>query len=207
MAFRLGLTRDLLTPSGAPSFGAGALEVLTAQPDLEWEYLPESLTEITPAVAARYDGLYVNSPQVTATSMAGADCRVRIVARHGVGYDSVDVSALAARGITVTNTPVAVRRPVAVASLTLIFALAGRLFAKDKLIRAGRWHERTGHMGLGHPGGVEHRTHRRQVGLRRLAQVVGQLGRGFHQGLQGRCEFGRRFGRRRCGPWRVQLTT
>ena len=26
--FRLGLTRDLLTPAGAPSFGAGALEVL-----------------------------------------------------------------------------------------------------------------------------------------------------------------------------------
>jgi len=44
---------------------------------------------------------------------------------------------------------VAVRRPVAVASLTLIFALAGRLFAKDRLTRAGRWHERTGHMGLG----------------------------------------------------------
>jgi hypothetical protein len=32
---------------------------------------------------------------------------------------------------------------------TLIFALAGRLFAKDRLTRAGRWNERTGHMGLG----------------------------------------------------------
>jgi D-3-phosphoglycerate dehydrogenase len=147
--FRLGLTRDLLTPSGAPSFGMGALEVLNGQPNIEWEYLPESLTEITPDVAARYDGLYVNSPQVTAASVARADRRVRIVARHGVGYDSVDVAALAAQGVTVTNTPVAVRRPVAVASLTLIFALAGRLFAKDRLIRAGRWHERTGHMGLG----------------------------------------------------------
>ena len=30
MTFRLGLTRDLLTPSGAPSFGMGALEVLNA---------------------------------------------------------------------------------------------------------------------------------------------------------------------------------
>jgi phosphoglycerate dehydrogenase-like enzyme len=147
--FRLGLTRDLLTPSGTPSFGMGALEVLNSQPNIEWEYLPESLTEITPDVAARYDGLYVNSPQVTAASVARADRRVRIVARHGVGYDSVDVAALAAQGVTVTNTPVAVRRPVAVASLTLIFALAGRLFAKDRLIRAGRWHERTGHMGLG----------------------------------------------------------
>jgi hypothetical protein len=79
--FRLGLTRDLLTPSGAPSFGMGALEVLNSQPNIEWEYLPESLTEITPDVAARYDGLYVNSPQVTAASVARADCRARIVAR------------------------------------------------------------------------------------------------------------------------------
>jgi D-3-phosphoglycerate dehydrogenase len=111
--------------------------------------IPEQLSEITPEVAARYDGLYVNSPRVTAASVARDDCRVRIVARHGVGYDSVDVAALAARGVIVTNTPVAVRRPVAVACLTLIFALAGRLFTKDRITRAGRWQERTAHMGLG----------------------------------------------------------
>ena len=107
------------------------------------------LDEITPDVMARYDGLYVNSPRVTAASVARADCRVRIVSRHGVGYDSVDVPALAAKGVIVTNTPVAVRRPVAVAALTFIFALAGKLIEKDRLTRAGRWHERTSHMGLG----------------------------------------------------------
>ncbi|MEK9776715.1 MAG: NAD(P)-dependent oxidoreductase, partial [Quisquiliibacterium sp.] len=74
---------------------------------------------------------------------------VGIVARHGVGFDSVDVKALAARGILTTNTPVAVRRPVAVAALTQIFALAGRLFAKDRITRQAQWNERTGHMGLG----------------------------------------------------------
>ncbi len=98
---------------------------------------------------ARYDGLYVNSPRVTAASVARADLRVKIVARHGVGYDSVDVPALARRGVIVTNTPVAVRRPVAVAALTFIFALAGKLVEKDRLTRSGRWHERTSHMGLG----------------------------------------------------------
>jgi D-3-phosphoglycerate dehydrogenase len=66
-----------------------------------------------------------------------------------VGYDSVDVAALAAKGILTTNTPIAIRRPVAVASLTMIFALAGRLFAKDNLIRNGEWNTRTNHMGLG----------------------------------------------------------
>jgi phosphoglycerate dehydrogenase-like enzyme len=59
------------------------------------------------------------------------------------------VPALAAKGVAVTNTPVAVRRPVAVAALTFIFALAGKLVEKDRLTRSGRWHERTSHMGLG----------------------------------------------------------
>lgn len=149
MSFRVGLTRDLLTPTGEPSFGAGPLEVLDANPAIEWEYLPEALTSITPDIAARYDGLYVNSPRVDREAVARADRRVRIVARHGVGYDSVDVAGLAAHGVIVTNTPVAVRRPVAVAALTLIFALAGRLFEKDRLTRAGRWSERTAWMGLG----------------------------------------------------------
>jgi len=147
--FRLGLTRDLLTPAGEPSFGTGALEVLARNPAIEWEYLPESVAEITPEIMSRYDGLYVNSPRVTAACVARADCRVRIVARHGVGFDSVDVGALAQRGIVTTNTPVAVRRPVAVAALTQVLALAGRLFTKDRLTRAGRWNERTAHMGLG----------------------------------------------------------
>ena len=147
--FRLGLTRDLLSASGEPSFGRGPLALLDNDPRIEWEFLPESLSEITPDVMARYDGLYVNSPHVGAASVARADRRVRIVSRHGVGYDSVDVRALAAQGVIVTNTPVAVRRPVAVAALTFILALAGKLLDKDRLTRTGRWHERTSHMGQG----------------------------------------------------------
>lgn len=149
MNFRIGLTRDLIKADGNPSFGSGPLAILDKAPGVQWEVIPEAVDEISPEIAARYDGLYVNAPRVTRASVARADCRVRIVARHGVGYDSVDTAALAERGIVLTNTPVAVQRPVAVASLTLIFALAGRLFTKDKLTRAGRWNERTSHMGLG----------------------------------------------------------
>ena len=149
MAFKLGLSKDLLDVSGKPSFGPGPMDILNKEADIDYEFLPESVSEITPDIMASYDGLYVNSPQVTAHSVSRADCRVKIVARHGVGYDSVDVKALADKGIITTNTPVAVRRPVAVAALTFVFALAGRLITKDKLTREGCWHERTSHMGLG----------------------------------------------------------
>lgn len=147
--WKVGLTRDLLTPSGTPSFGTGPLGILDAEPSIDWEFIPESAATITPDLAARYDLLYVNSLPVTRESVSRADRRVRLIARHGVGYDSVDVPAMTEAGVVVTNTPVAIRRPVAVAVLTMLFALAGRLFAKDRLTRAGRWNERTGHMGLG----------------------------------------------------------
>lgn len=147
--FRVGLSRDILNSAGEPTFGDGPLELLKNDPNIDWEFLSDAVDEITPNIMARYDGLYVNGPRVTAASVARADLRVRIVSRHGVGYDSVDVPALAAKGVVATNTPVAVRRPVAVAALTFILALAGRLVVKDRLTRSGRWHERTSHMGLG----------------------------------------------------------
>lgn len=147
--FKLGIVRDVLNAAGEPSFGSRALEVLKGNPELHWEYTAESMKEITPELAARYDGLYVNSSRVGAATVARGDCRTRIVARHGIGYDSVDVAALSAKGIVLTNTPIAIRRPVAVATLTLLFALAGRLFAKDRITRAGRWLERNDLMGTG----------------------------------------------------------
>jgi D-3-phosphoglycerate dehydrogenase len=149
MTFRLGIVRDVLNAAGEPSFGSAALDVLKGNPGLEWEYTAEAVKEISPDIAARYDGLYVNSSRVGAATVARGDCRLRIVARHGVGYDSVDVGALSARSIVLTNTPLAIRRPVAVATLTLLFALAGRLFAKDRITRAGRWAERNDLMGTG----------------------------------------------------------
>lgn len=147
--FKVGMTRDLMRPDGRPAFDARAFDELASNPSIAWEWIPEDVAEITPQIAARYDGLLAGLPPVTAATIAGQDCRLRIVARYGVGYDSVDVPAVTAKGIVVTNTPVAVRRPVAVATLTMIFALAGRLLKKNEIVRQGRWNDRTAYMGQG----------------------------------------------------------
>jgi len=152
MSFKVGLTRDLLDANGNPSFGDAALKVLDGNPDIEWEYLAQDCAEISPDIAAAYDGLYVNTPLVTAASVARDDRRVKIFARHGVGYDSVDTGALADKDIVLTNTPRAIQRPVAVASITMITALAGRLFVKDRITRNDQWNDRTSHMGIGLKG-------------------------------------------------------
>ena len=150
--FRVGLTRDLGTAGGEPSFGAAALRLLDDAAGVAWEYLPEPAAALTAADAARYDALYVAAARVPAAAVSGADLRVRLIARHGVGYDAVDVPAMTAAGVLVTNTPDAVRRPVATAALTYVLALAQKLLVKDRLTRAGRWFERTDHMGTGLTG-------------------------------------------------------
>jgi len=151
--FKVGLSRDLLTASGQSSFGSEPLAILAAAKDvLEWEYTKESVAEITPDQAAHYDAIYVNSAKVTTASVARADCRVRLFARHGVGYDSVDVAALTRAGILLTNTPLAVRRPVATMAMTYILALAQKMLIKDRLTRAGQWSQRNEHMGQGLTG-------------------------------------------------------
>jgi phosphoglycerate dehydrogenase-like enzyme len=149
MTFKVGVTRDLLTASGEPCFDPRALDILATNAKIAWEWVPEDLTEITPAIAARYDGLHINLPKVTAHSVSGPDLRLKVIARNGVGYDSVDVAACTKRGVIVTNTPLAVRRPVAVATLTMLFALAGQLLKKNELSRTGRWNDRTDFMGQG----------------------------------------------------------
>jgi phosphoglycerate dehydrogenase-like enzyme len=150
--YRIGITRDILDSRGEPAFGRKALEILDGAPGIEWEYLPEIVRELTPEHAARYDALYVNMARTPAAAVARGDHRLRVVARHGVGYDSVDVPAMTKAGVLVTNTPMPMPRPVATIALTFILALAGRLMLKDRLTRTNRWNERMDNMGMGLTG-------------------------------------------------------
>src|SRR5258706_223803 len=99
MTFRIGVTRDLRLTNGEPCFGARAFDVLKANDDITWEWISETFDEVTPEIAARYDALHINLPRVTPASLAGDDCRLKIIARNGVGFDTVDLAAATARGI------------------------------------------------------------------------------------------------------------
>jgi phosphoglycerate dehydrogenase-like enzyme len=149
VTFRVGVTSDILDSRGEPAFGREPLQALD---QLKWEWLPRGLKEITAEHAAAYDALYVNSPRVPASAVASPELRLKLISRHGVGYDSVDVSAMTEAGVLVANTPNAVPRPVATIALTFVLALAHRLMAKDRITREGRWPERLDHMGIGLTG-------------------------------------------------------
>jgi len=149
MAFKVGVSADLFDARGEPTFGREPLSLLDS---LSWEKLPVGLREITPDHAATYDALYLNSQKVASSAVERADLRLKLISRHGVGYDAIDIPAMTKAGVLVSNTPDAVRRPVATISLLLILALSHRLYTKDRLTREGRWNERVEHMGTGLTG-------------------------------------------------------
>ena len=152
MAFRVALTSDLLDSRGEPTFGHAPLEALQSTSGVKLDWLPVGIRAITADHAAAYDALYVNSLKVDGRVVERADLRLKLVSRHGVGYDSVDIPAMTRAGVLVANTPNAVPRPVATIALTFILALSHRLFVKDRLTRDGRWAERVEHMGAGLTG-------------------------------------------------------
>jgi D-3-phosphoglycerate dehydrogenase len=68
--------------------------------------------------------------------------RVRVVARHGVGYDLVDVPALTRRRIPLMVTGTANSSSVAEQALCFMLALAKRGAAFDGLVKEKRWKDR-----------------------------------------------------------------
>lgn len=150
-AFRVGVTRDFLKPDGTLGFGDIGLGLLEQAAGVEWGFLEENTSELRADQVRGCDALLVLAPRVTAATLEGAD-RLAIVARFGVGYDSVDVEACTRAGVMLTITPDGVRRPVAAAAMTFILALSHKLLIKDRLTRAGRWADKLEHMGMGLTG-------------------------------------------------------
>jgi phosphoglycerate dehydrogenase-like enzyme len=147
--FKVGISGDLLNSKNKPCFGDAPMKLLQARKDVEISWMDKNISKISSEMSSKFDAILLNLPKANLESVSRKDCKLKIISRFGVGFDSVDIGAMKEKGIVVTNTPNAVRRPVAVATLTMIFAVAGKLIIKDKLVRDGNWNERTNNMGLG----------------------------------------------------------
>ncbi len=132
--FRVALSGDFLKPDGSPAFPEFDLTPLSG-PDIEHFYLPPG-GEVAAADLEEVDALILLASRFTAASVPNSG-RLALVARFGVGYDTVDVDACTAAGIALAIAPDGVRRPVAVAIVTMMLALTGRLMEKDRIARRG----------------------------------------------------------------------
>ncbi len=96
---------------------------------------------------------------------------LQIVARCGVGIDSVDLDAATAAGVLVTNTPGAMTEAVADYTFGLMLALARRIHEADRTMRAGGWGELRGTLVAGKTLGL--------LGAGRIGQAVARRAIGF----------------------------
>ena len=103
--------------------------------------------------------------------------RLRLVANYGVGYDTIDVEACAARGVAVSNTPGVLDAATADLTMALILASRRRVVEGDRFVRAAKWGsewvatELLGREVSGATLGI--------VGLGRIGSAVAQRARAF----------------------------
>lgn len=144
--FIVSLTADFYDAKGAPKFQDIGLSLLAEQLHIEQRVFKEHRKQIGPDQIAGVQGVIVLTPEVTAASVSQAEDFL-VMARFGVGYDSVDVKACTAADVLVTITKGAVDRPVAEAALGWMIALGHHMRIKDGLVRTGKWDERSKYMG------------------------------------------------------------
>jgi D-3-phosphoglycerate dehydrogenase len=65
--------------------------------------------------------------------------KCRIIARYGIGVDTIDVEAATQAGIIVTNNPTYCIEEVAEHTMALLLSAARKVTFYDRLVRAGRW--------------------------------------------------------------------
>jgi phosphoglycerate dehydrogenase-like enzyme len=169
--FQVGVTRDLLLPGTDRPMADVGLHALEAAPGVRWAFLerhPGYGEEMPPELIAGCDGLFVLGGRFTARSLeVGVGERLLCLARWGVGYDRIDVPACTVAGVALTIAPDGVRRPVAVAALALVLALALQVPLKDRLVREGRAADKVYHFGTGLTG--------RTLGSLGLGNIGGEL--------------------------------
>jgi lactate dehydrogenase-like 2-hydroxyacid dehydrogenase len=65
--------------------------------------------------------------------------KLKLIANHGVGYDTIDAQAAAARGIMVTNTPDVLTDETADTAFGLVLNTVREFPAAERYLRAGEW--------------------------------------------------------------------
>ncbi|MGL4234632.1 hydroxyacid dehydrogenase [Tabrizicola sp.] len=118
------------------------LELLRAAP-VTFDYVEEISEPSYQAHLAKAEGLVIRTQPLSAASIAKAP-NLRIVSRHGVGYDAVDMKALNTRGVPLCIVGDVNSSGVAEHAMMLILAATHRLVAADRETRAGNWGWRNG---------------------------------------------------------------
>ncbi len=117
------------------------LDLLRARSNVEVVYIEAVTTETYLPLLPQADAVLLRTQPMTAADIATAP-KLKIVSRHGVGYDAVDVTALKARNIPLAIVGDVNSRAVAEHTLMLMLSAARRTVAHHVASTTGNWNER-----------------------------------------------------------------
>ena len=109
---------------------AGVADLVALKTKTALEFLPHAAD--CDALLNTYAG------PITADVMARMP-KCKIIARYGIGVDTIDLDAATAAGIIVTNNPTYCVEEVGEHTMALILACARKVAFFDRSVRAGRW--------------------------------------------------------------------
>ncbi|MEC3852427.1 glyoxylate reductase [Paenarthrobacter ureafaciens] len=145
-SFTVAVTADAARQDGSSIHGDLGLHRLTDK-GIQWRVLPTYTDPIPPADLAGVQAVLSLGHISFDSRTLDHTPDLQLVARFGAGYETIDLDACTRAGVVVTNTPDAIRKPLATAGLTLLLALSHKLLAKDRLTRTANWEGREHYRG------------------------------------------------------------
>ena len=124
------LVAGKLHPSG--------IALLDAAPGITYDYVEDISEPSYAPLIGEADGLVIRTQPLSAPTVARAR-RLKIVSRHGVGYDAVDLPSLNQRGIALAVVGDVNSISVAEHAMMLLLAAAKRLIRADRAVRENAW--------------------------------------------------------------------
>jgi D-3-phosphoglycerate dehydrogenase len=149
----------------------GGFEVQRVEPELR----PLHEDKMVEIVARENPDVILCGAEPITRDVMAASQRLRMIMKHGVGVDNIDLDAATSQKIVVANTPGTNSEAVADMTIALILALLRGLCEASNSTKAGGWHRYIGHeLGILTVG---------VVGTGRIGQQVVRRLQGFECGI------------------------
>lgn len=123
------------------SIHKSGMDLLRSRPDIEINEMPDRSQQSFVQFLSGADALLIRTATLPAEAVEAAD-RLKVVARHGVGYDNIPVDLLTKKGIPLAIAGNINSEPVAEHVLFLMLSLARNAIVNDRAVRSGAWEER-----------------------------------------------------------------
>ena len=117
------------------------IEILENHPDYNFEIIDGTDLEEIKKKIIECDGISIRTAKLPAEVIKGAK-NLKIISRHGVGYDNIDFEAAKEKNITISITATANAVAVAEHVMFMLLNISKRKDMYDKTVKSGRFNDR-----------------------------------------------------------------